>query len=351
MRESTFSKHLALILGFFGIFANLGGTLVSFFTGIANVSKAQNWIVDASVCFTCTISLSLIFYYLCFVKKKYDRFNFVAITFSGFISFPAMYIATGNFICGFPFYMMIIPIYYGFSIPLNKMTRALPLINLIYFVLLFILTFISPYFPGRTVMPNISVFQNAASFASTYLFLFYACYFVSRQFTKQNSKLEESEKRYRELSSKDELTGLYNRRSLDNRAEQGFNCAIMYDIDFFKRINDTYGHQTGDEALQLLSNIIMKHCSNEFELYRYGGEEFVILSRLSDSQTLDLFKKVMDDVRKNFIVEGNNVTVSAGIASFCKDFNRTLKIADENLYLAKTDGRNKIYMNGLEITA
>ena len=93
----------------------------------------------------------------------------------------------------------------------------------------------------------------------------------------------------------------------------------------------------------------MKYCSNEFELYRYGGEEFVILSRLPDTVTLDLFQYIMQDVRKNFIVEGNPVTISAGIASFCKDYNRTLKIADENLYLAKTDGRNKIYMNGTEI--
>ena len=57
----------------------------------------------------------------------------------------------------------------------------------------------------------------------------------------------------------------------------------------------------------------------------------------------------MKDVRDNFIVEGNNVTISAGIASFCKDYNRTIKIADENLYLAKTDGRNKIYVNGEEV--
>ena len=89
----------------------------------------------------------------------------------------------------------------------------------------------------------------------------------------------------------------------------------------------------------------------EFELYRYGGEEFVILSRLPDSLTLELFQHVMNDVRMHFIVEGNPVTISAGIASFCKDYNRTLKIADENLYLAKTDGRNKIYMNGDEIKA
>lgn len=53
---------------------------------------------------------------------------------------------------------------------------------------------------------------------------------------KQNQKLEDSEKNYRELSSRDELTSLYNRRALDNRAELGFSSAIIYDIDFFKRL-------------------------------------------------------------------------------------------------------------------
>ncbi|BDC92463.1 GGDEF domain-containing protein [Treponema bryantii] len=349
MRDSTFSKQLALILGYFGISANFGGSVVSLITGFTKISKAENFIISAGVCFFCTFILIGIFYYLCFKKKRYAKFNAVAITFSGFVSFTAMYIATGNFICGFPYYMMIIPIYYGFSVPINKLSHALPVSNLIYYNLLFVLTFKAPYFPGRAIMPNLSLLQTSAAFTATYIFLFYVCYLVSKQFIRQNAELEESEKRYKELSSRDDLTGLYNRRSLDNRAEQGFSCAIIYDIDFFKNINDTYGHQIGDEALIMLSNIVLKYCSNEFELYRYGGEEFVILSRLPDNVTLELFKHVMNDVRMHFIVKGNPVTISAGIASFCKDYNRTLKIADENLYLAKTDGRNKIYMNGEEV--
>ena len=129
--------------------------------------------------------------------------------------------------------------------------------------------------------------------------------------------------------------------------KQGYDLILTGD-GLFKKINDTYGHDVGDKALQLLSKIVLNYCSNEFELYRYGGEEFVILSRLPEDITLELFYHVMADVRKNFIIEGNNVTISAGIASFCKDYERTLKIADENLYIAKTTGRNKIFMNGTE---
>lgn len=349
MQNSAFAKQLAIILGIFGISANFLGTLISLITGLAHVSGAENFVLDTIVCLACALFLVFIFYYYCFRKKNYNRFNFICITFCGFITFSAMYIATGNIQCGFPFYMMIIPVYYGFSLPIKKYSFALPILNLLFYLTLFVLTFKAPFFPGRTIVPNSSMIQQCTAFGVTYLFLFFVCFLVSRQFMSQNNKLEESEKNYRELSSRDDLTGLYNRRALANRAELGFRSAIIYDIDYFKKINDSYGHQVGDKALQQLSNIVLKFCSNEFELYRYGGEEFVILSRLPDDITLELFEHVMKDVRNNFIVEGNNVTISAGIASFCKDYNRTIKIADENLYLAKTDGRNKIYVNGEEI--
>ena len=349
MQNNAFAKQLATIVGIFGICANLAGTLVSLISGLAHFGGSENFIIDTLVCFLCALLFFLFFFLFCIKQKNYNKFNGIAVAYCGFLSFPAMYIVTGNLICGFPFYMMIIPVYYGFYLPLKKKNFVLPVLNLLFYDIIFLLTFFAPVFPGRQIIPNMKVFQTCGAFTINYIFLFCICYLVSSQFTKQNETLEESEKRYKELSSRDDLTGLYNRRALDNRAELGFNNLIIYDIDFFKNINDTYGHQIGDVALKNLSQIVLKYCSNEFELFRYGGEEFVILSRLPDDITLELFQHVMRDVRMNFIVEGNPVTISAGIASFCKDYNRTLKIADENLYLAKTDGRNKIYMNGEEI--
>ena len=349
MQKNVFARQLATTVGIFVICANVAGTFVSLISGLAHVGGSKNFIIDTLVCLICAITFSLFFYFICIKKKDYNRFNAIAVNYCGFITFPAMYIVTGNLICGFPFYMLIIPVYYGFSLPLKKKYYLMPAINLILYDVLFILTFVLPDFPGRKIIPNMKLFQTVGSFTINYIFIFCICYLVSSQFAAQNDLLEESEKRYKELSSRDDLTGLYNRRAMDNRAELGFNSAIIYDIDFFKKINDTYGHQVGDLALKQLSQLVLKYCSNEFELFRYGGEEFVILSRLADDITLALFQNIMSDVRANFIVEGNNVTISAGIASFCKDYHRTLKIADENLYLAKTDGRNKIYMNGEEI--
>lgn len=120
MKNNAFARKLAIILGFFGISANFLGTLISLFTGLAHVSRAENFIIDTIVCFACTLILAFFFYYYCFKTKNYNRFIFVCITFCGFVTFTAMYIVTGNIVCGFPFYMMIIPVCYGFSLPVKK---------------------------------------------------------------------------------------------------------------------------------------------------------------------------------------------------------------------------------------
>ena len=75
MRESTFSKQLALILGYFGISANFGGSVVSLITGLVHMNRSENYVIDSCVCFLCTFILAGIFYYLCFRKKDYDKFK------------------------------------------------------------------------------------------------------------------------------------------------------------------------------------------------------------------------------------------------------------------------------------
>ena len=137
MQDNAFAKKLAIILGIFGISANFLGTLISLITGLAHVSGAENYIIDTIVCLICALILAYIFYYYCFHKIDYNRFNVVCITFCGFITFSAMYIVTGNIQCGFPFYMMIIPVYYGFSLLIKKISFSLPILNLILYIILF----------------------------------------------------------------------------------------------------------------------------------------------------------------------------------------------------------------------
>lgn len=155
----------------------------------------------------------------------------------------------------------------------------------------------------------------------------------------------------------DGLTGLFNRRYWQERFDEIYklcvrrgkpSTALMLDIDHFKRINDTYGHQAGDKVIQMLAALI-KRCVRETDLAgRYGGEEFAII--LNDS-TLEDAKVVAERIRQLALRltvdhEGETIsfTVSLGLAQFSEDFNSAmawLECSDQALYKAKESGRNQ----------
>ena len=160
-----------------------------------------------------------------------------------------------------------------------------------------------------------------------------------------------------ELSITDELTGLYNRRKMDEVIELEFNKAKRYgnslsvmilDIDHFKRINDFYGHKTGDIVLSKIGGILNRNIRTIDTAVRYGGEEFVIILPQTDfNGAVISAKKIKNLIRKqNFTQIQGEVTVSIGIASLPDENINTvddiLKIADDFLYEAKNSGRNRI---------
>ena len=151
------------------------------------------------------------------------------------------------------------------------------------------------------------------------------------------------------------LTKLFNKKALYKDLEKIFKetkkedimpCIIMIDLDYFKRINDTYGHINGDKALLSLTNIINKKISKNFLAYRFGGEEFAIVIKNED---LNKVYGIIEDMRKDFsnikheYLNNDYVTFSAGIAcyKYKKDIYEWIKEADEALYQAKNEGRNK----------
>lgn len=158
----------------------------------------------------------------------------------------------------------------------------------------------------------------------------------------QNNKLNK-------VAKLDPLTNLYNRNGLEIVASVNEKYyAIMLDVDFFKKVNDTYGHQSGDLLLKELANILKKYTDGKnVILARFGGEEFVLLSKLNHSETEHMCKNIISDVRTNLkTVHGEQITVSMGIS--CKGYYDGLegfliKDADKNLYLAKKNGRNTIF--------
>ncbi|MGE7130778.1 sensor domain-containing diguanylate cyclase [Lysinibacillus xylanilyticus] len=179
-------------------------------------------------------------------------------------------------------------------------------------------------------------------------------------FNEMSDKVRKDTILLKELSITCQLTKLYNRRYLNEQGELVFqkcleeqnHCScIAIDIDFFKKVNDTYGHLIGDEVLQHVANIISNSVRSIDIVTRYGGEEFVILS---PNTTLESSVKIAERVRQH--VEDNpyyadnleiNVTVSIGIAGYghsknISTFYELLDSADQALYIAKESGRNQL---------
>ncbi|MCG8311687.1 MAG: sensor domain-containing diguanylate cyclase [Pseudomonadales bacterium] len=177
---------------------------------------------------------------------------------------------------------------------------------------------------------------------------------------QRTEELEFANQRLQELNTKDELTGLRNRRYLNEafpieyqRAyrEKSHLSVLLFDIDFFKKLNDTYGHQFGDLCLSTAGKLIQTNLHRPPDVgIRYGGEEFVVML---PNTNMEGAIAVAEKIRKAFVNEviaddqnSVTITVSIGIASEIppdrEGHEKMLKLADDRLYMAKENGRNQV---------
>ena len=185
---------------------------------------------------------------------------------------------------------------------------------------------------------------------------------IIRDITKRKraeEALRISQEQLRQFSIHDPLTGLYNRRELETslfkeiqRSDRSSHplSLLMLDIDFFKHVNDTYGHQAGDEVLQHLAKIVTATIRAGDTATRFGGEEFVVI--LPETGTTDaqkLAERIRKDIADSVVTtsSGNSITykVSIGIATYPKhgtDQASLLAAADKALYRAKESGRDRV---------
>ncbi|MBL8196727.1 MAG: diguanylate cyclase [Blastocatellia bacterium] len=162
-------------------------------------------------------------------------------------------------------------------------------------------------------------------------------------------------------ATRDPLTGLSNRNYFRNELKKfvslsaRYNRAlsvIMLDIDFFKKINDTYGHDVGDNVLKSVAEILMRHVRTHDVAARFGGEEFVMLlpeTSLGGAVVVaERIRTAVENVDFNSAGCRHNVTISIGVAEYLgdgTDVEEVIKKADEALYKAKSSGRNRVCMS------
>ena len=162
----------------------------------------------------------------------------------------------------------------------------------------------------------------------------------------------------RELAHTDELTKLNNRRQFEFIADKKIHawppyksiCLLMFDVDYFKKINDAYGHDIGDQVLQKIADLSRKEMRSADVLARFGGEEFVVLlPETSLEDAVMIANRLRKNIESHPIKIKNselvNFTISIGVSRLNQeyvDLQSLIKQADIALYRAKQNGRNQV---------
>ena len=196
------------------------------------------------------------------------------------------------------------------------------------------------------------------------IFLIILVVYWNRKITRTNRLLinaqkdiEQKNKELEKLATTDKLTSIYNRRKLDEMLQHELNrsqrfkhtfAVVILDIDHFKKVNDTFGHQEGDKVLIQLANILKTHIRKTDIMGRFGGEEFVIICPESHQENVyNLIEKIRLYIENYKFENIGNITASFGITMLQENDTEEalLKRADDALYKAKNTGRNKVFIN------
>ena len=195
-------------------------------------------------------------------------------------------------------------------------------------------------------------------FTGVFVFFMFGVYH-NRKLSRINKKMHILQKKLLEQAHRDPMTNLYNRRFFHEVAcellkiakrEKNDMCTIMIDIDFFKKVNDTYGHNVGDDVIKKLAKILQTHTRDSDIVARFGGEEFVVLLPNTNAKgalqiASKLRKTVEDEVIRIDDMKALTFTISLGVDEVLfedENIEPSLNRVDEALYRAKENGRNQV---------
>lgn len=265
--------------------------------------------------------------------------------------------------CGFMLYLIaIIPLgYYAVYSFRDEDKKINPMIYVISTVTAFwatriVFRFIEPMYSfGNIVIDRAMYMVNYTAIAIA--IVVFCSVIVTRVISLEEKQRLQNEALDR-LSKLDPLTGLSNRRSIQERCklaelENESYAIVLGDIDDFKKINDTYGHNIGDEVLKEVANIFKNAIRSDDIVCRWGGEEILIfIPGASKEQAEMVAERILGKIRKMTVETENHakvgVTMTMGVAVSveAKEFIGVAKAADDRLYIGKQLGKNRIISNG-----
>ncbi|MCR4616575.1 MAG: GGDEF domain-containing protein [Lachnospiraceae bacterium] len=274
-------------------------------------------------------------------------------------------VVLGTFMLGwnvgfYAYIFAIIPLFFYLTVLDNDVDKSvvIPMVSTIgaIFVLIFSYVISTKFAPGFVLTEGQVKFLFIYNAVFSILLVAVMSHFfvIERRYqivemTKENQKLDFE-------ASVDPLTGLINRRSMDKALDSAMLEAkrrgivfslIMADIDFFKAINDTYGHDFGDEALKVVADSFKKFVNKDDSVCRWGGEEFLLLIMGSREEATAIAERIRKDIEdKNISHNGMEIklTVTLGVTEYKPGYSLDTLIqqADNNLYYGKRHGRNRV---------
>lgn len=224
--------------------------------------------------------------------------------------------------------------------------------------IIFITVTLIMYVPNNSIFTAQYADHTKVAGLGAYALITLFIYFQSRERQLTAASVAKLNVELRQIASTDVLTHLPNRRDMSLRLE--FECKrakrtgkefsiILCDIDYFKKVNDSFGHSVGDQALQAFSDLLRSRFRETDKVGRWGGEEFLaILPYTPLNEAITIANKVRQCICQASLfpnMPNRLVTMSAGIASSAQslDPGELLKIADKHLYAAKDAGRNRVH--------
>lgn len=306
-------------------------------------------------------------FYLYHVVVTISKERYVLFYISSFVEIifhAAMAVILLGWDWGFMTYTIaLIPVayYLTYTMPQFKDRISIPVISSVSVVVSYVLVRafcgrVEPFYPTQHLPNNMQIsfyyFNTIITFALMVVF----CTLFATEIRYMQRQLELENRRLGELANFDPLTHLMNRRSMNVQLQSAHDvalsvgqmfCVMLVDIDDFKKVNDTYGHDCGDEVLVSIANTISGDVREDDAVCRWGGEEILILIKADLDIARQVAERICKDVRET-VVEHNDVKVSVtltiGVADYKK--NQTIRSmieeADRNLYYGKHNGKNQV---------
>ncbi len=351
------------LIFFMGILVGIFG----FITCVMIKSSQQEIMLTAVI----TLAFPLFSYIGIRVKSKQQVLVVVALILVNFLLFPALYLAGGSIYSGIPSFFC-----FGMALTLflikGKISLIITTLESFWYVFIFYASWKWPQLcadiPAFEISAQSQIDYNFSAVIFDSLFICLALALMAKimfnLYQREAKIVKDNIQQVEKQSIIDPLTAIYNRRfmysylseQMEITRSQGKPLSVvLFDIDFFKKLNDTYGHLLGDEVLKALSSIIKNSCKKNEIVARYGGEEFLlILPNFTKEEAVNRAEEIRECIEKSILSpslpEDKPVTISGGVATLTDNMDEEtlVNLADENLYKAKKNGRNCIIFEEVE---